>query len=201
MKSWERRLNQWCSHGRQTRELNIAGVRKPVTANRRGTAQPNKAQGLSSLRMQAHSSFCSSWTVCPFWLDWEGRWGLMFSRVIYTPEENPQGLDSGKEGKQGKHQKRLCLVCPCNIHIHVPQAVCRKEWGFFKKKKNTTHSFPQSSVTLWWLKGGEGCYFANWTLPRGFVLLSTISARVAPRKRVRQVTFTLPWKPSLTWSD
>lgn len=51
------RLNQWCSHGRQTK-LNIAGVkRKPVTANRRGTAQPSKAQGSSLLRRWGHKQF------------------------------------------------------------------------------------------------------------------------------------------------
>ena len=52
------RLNQLCSHGRQTK-LNIAGVRTPVTANRRGTAQPANPKAPSlpeEMRPQAVSA-------------------------------------------------------------------------------------------------------------------------------------------------
>lgn len=117
------RLNQWCSHGRQTK-LNIAGVRKPVTANRCGTAQPNKPQGsLPPWGDEATSSFYS-WTVCPFWLDWEGRWGLMFSQGWSTSWRESPGPRFWKgKGKQGKHKKRLCLVCPWYSYSCSPSSL------------------------------------------------------------------------------
>ena len=80
------RLMQLCSRGRQTK-LNVAGVRESVTANRCRTVQLNKPQGLlPPWGGEATSSFCSipGGTLGPFWLDWEGRWSLLFFQGSLT---------------------------------------------------------------------------------------------------------------------
>lgn len=85
------------------------------------------------------------------------------------PEENPQGLDSGKGRESEENIKRNFVLFVHDIHIHVPQAVWRKEWVFFKKKKNPTCSSLKAALHCGDLKGVKVVTLQNWTLPRGFV--------------------------------
>lgn len=53
---------------------------------------------------------------------------VVLSRVAYLPpEENPQGLDSGKGRESNEKLKTTFVLLAHEIHVHAPQALCRKE--------------------------------------------------------------------------
>lgn len=89
------------------------------------------------------------------------------------PEENPQGLDSGKGRENKENIKRDFVLFVHNIHIHVPQAVCRKEWGFFKKKKILPALSLKAALHCGDLKGVKVVTLQTELCPEGLYLLST----------------------------
>ena len=119
------------------------------------------------------------------------------------PEENPQGLDSGKGTESEENIKRNFVLFVHDIHIHVPQAVWRKEWVFFKKKKKSYLLFPskQRYIVVTW-RGWRLLLCKTELCPEGLYLLSTNSSqRVAPRKvdATANIHSSLEPQPNLEW--